>query len=67
MPAILVLAGVGIMTASAVVILAALIIGIHRGDRSHLANKPQSNSDALARRFLVGVRYPAQNDEGTDQ
>ena len=67
MSVILVLAGVGIMTISAAVIFVAIIIGIHRGDRRHLANVPQSNSDALARRLLVGVRYPAGNTEGDDE
>jgi hypothetical protein len=64
MSVILVLAGVGIMTISAAVTFVAIIIGIRRGDRRHLANAPQSNSDALARRLLVGVRYPAGNTEG---
>jgi hypothetical protein len=59
---IIVLAGVGVMAVSAAVILAVLIIGIHRGDRRHLANAPRSGSDALARRLLVGVRYPGGTD-----
>jgi hypothetical protein len=63
MPAILVLAGVGVMAAVALVILAVLVIGIRRGDRRHLANAPRSVSDAFARRLLVGVRYPAQYPE----
>lgn len=64
MSVILVLAGVGIATIAAAVIFAALIIGIRRGDHRHLANAPQSNSDALARRLLIGVRYPSGNTEG---
>ena len=66
MSPIIVLAGVGVLTVSALVILAALIIGIHRGDRHHLADAPRSGSDALARRLLVGVRCPG-NAEGEDQ
>jgi hypothetical protein len=66
MSPIIVLAGVGFMAVSALVILAVLIIGIHRGDRHHLANPPRSASDALARRLLVGVRYLG-NEEGEDQ
>lgn len=66
MSPIIVLAGVGVLAVSALVILAILIIGIHLGDRHHLANAPQSGSEALARRLLMGVRYPA-NEEGQDQ
>ncbi len=64
MSVILVLAGAGIAAIAAAVIFVAIIIGIRRGDRRHLANAPQSNSDALARRLLVGVRYPARDTEG---
>jgi hypothetical protein len=64
---IVVLAGVGVMAVSAAVTLAVLIIGIHRGDRRHLACAAQSNSDAFARRLLLGVRYPAESSEETDQ
>jgi hypothetical protein len=67
MSAILVLAGVGIMTISAAVLFTVLTIGIRRGDRRHLVNAPRTNSDALARRMLVGVRYPAGNTEGEDE
>ncbi len=66
MSPIVVLAGVGIIAASAVVILAVLIIGIHRGDRRHLANAPRPGADAFARRLLVGVRYPG-GPGGEDQ
>jgi hypothetical protein len=61
-----VLVGVGIMAAFAAGILAILIIGIHRGDRRHLINAPRTVPDALARRLLVGVRYPSEM-EGEDQ
>jgi hypothetical protein len=67
MPAILVLVGVGILAISAAVVFAAVIIGIHRGDRRHLANTPKSHSDALARRILVGVRYPTNKADGENQ
>jgi hypothetical protein len=66
MSPILVLAGVGVLALLALVVLAVLIIGIHRGDRRHLANAPQPGPDAFARRLLVGVRYPG-NAEGEDQ
>lgn len=66
MSPIIVLAGVGIIAVLALATLAVLIIGIHRGDRHHLANAPRSGSEALARRLLVGVRYPG-NEEGEDQ
>jgi hypothetical protein len=59
MPAIMVLAGVGFLAIAAVVILTVIVIGIHKGDRRHLINAPRSNSDAFARRILVGIRYPA--------
>jgi hypothetical protein len=63
MSPILVLAGVAVLAVSAAVILAVLIIGIRRGDRRHLANAPRSQSDAFARRLLVGVRYPTDDTE----
>jgi hypothetical protein len=63
----LILASVGALAVVAFGILTVLIIGIHRGDRSHLANTPESHSDAFARRILVGVRYPSENNEGKDQ
>jgi hypothetical protein len=67
MSPILVLAGVGVLAVSAAVTLAVLIIGIRRGDRSHLASAPQSNSDAFARRLLLGVRYPGSSPEYANQ
>ena len=63
MSAILVLAGVGVMTVSAAVTLAVLIIGIRRADRRHLANAPRSHSEEFARRLLLSVRYPAPSPE----
>jgi hypothetical protein len=66
MSPIIVLAGVGVIAVSAAVVLTVLIIGIHRGDRHHLANAPRPGSDTFARRLLVGVRYP-DNEEGEDQ
>ena len=66
MSPIIVLAGVGVMAVSAAVTLAVLIIGIHRGDRRHLASAPRSNSDAFAR-LLLGVRYPAPSPESADE
>lgn len=62
MSPIVVLAGVGVLAVSALLLLVVLIIGIHRGDRHHLANAPRGGSDALARRLLVGVRYDAEGD-----
>jgi hypothetical protein len=67
MTAIIVLAGVGVMAISAAVIFTVLVIGIHRGDRRHLASAPQSKSEALARRLLLGVRYPAPSLESADE
>jgi hypothetical protein len=54
---LIVLAGVGVLAAAAIVTLAALIIGIHRGGRRHLASSPRRGTDAFARRLLLGVRY----------
>jgi hypothetical protein len=67
MSPVMVLAGTGLLAIAAAGILITLIIGIRRGDRGHLASAPRSQSDALARRLLVGVRYPAGNDEEADQ
>jgi hypothetical protein len=67
MSPIIVLAGVGVLAVSALVILTILIIGINRGDRHHLANAPRSTSEALARRLLLGVRYPAPPSESAPE
>lgn len=64
---VMILAGVGILAVAAAGILVALIIGIRAGDRAHLASAPRSQSDALARRLLVGVRYPAETGEEADR
>jgi hypothetical protein len=58
MSPIVVLAVVGAMAVAITMALTVLIIGIHRGDRHRLATAPRSHSDALARRILIGIRYP---------
>lgn len=64
MPApLLILAGVALLAGISLGILACLIAGIRRGDRAHLASAPGSRPDAIARRLLVGVRYPSENNE----
>ena len=41
-------------------VFAVLVIGIHRGDRAHLADEPGTHLDAIARSALrIGVRTPA--------
>jgi hypothetical protein len=65
MPAIIVLAGVGFLAIVAVVILTVIVIGIHKGDRRHLINAPQTCSDAFARSLIVGIRYQESADEKT--
>jgi hypothetical protein len=64
---ILVLAVTGFLAVAGTAILALLVIGIRRGDRGHLSRSPGSNSDAIAPRILVGVRYPGKSDKGEDQ
>lgn len=63
---VMILAGVGILAIAAAGVLVALIIGIRAGDRAHLTSAPRSQSDAFARRLLVGVRYPAEIGEEAD-
>jgi hypothetical protein len=65
--ALLILAGVALLAGVGLGILALLITGIRRGDRGHLTNAPSSHPDAIARRLLVGVRYPSDSDDGEDQ
>lgn len=67
MSPIIVLVGAGVLALSAAVTLAVIIIGIHKGDRRNLYLAPRSNSDAFARRLLVGVRHPSQNPDGDDK
>jgi hypothetical protein len=58
---------VAVLAFAATGILVALTIGIRLGDRGHLTNAPRSQSDALARRLLVGTRYPSESTEESDQ
>jgi hypothetical protein len=64
---LLILVGVALLAGIGLGILALLVAGIRRGDRGHLANAPGSHSEAIARRLLVGVRYPSDSNEGEDQ
>jgi hypothetical protein len=67
---VLILIGTGLLSAALVAAFAAIVIGIQRGDhqrRGHLFNTPESYSDALSRRLLVGVRQSAQFTEENDQ
>lgn len=61
--AILVLAGVGAIAASAAIALAVLAIGIHKAERRRLSSIAESHSEALARRLLLSVPRPAQSPE----
>jgi hypothetical protein len=64
---LLVLADVVVLAGISLGVLAVLVAGIRRGDQGHLANAPGSHADAIARRLLVGVRYPSDGNEGEDQ
>lgn len=56
-----------VLAGATTVIFSVLIIGIRRGDRSHLSNSPRSGSEAFARRVLVGVRYCRGSNKGGGQ
>jgi hypothetical protein len=63
---LLVIAGVGLLSVILLAVFALLVIGIQRCDhshRGHLFDAPECHSDALARRFLVGVRRSTQITE----
>lgn len=60
---ILILAGTALLAGMAAGILALLIVGIRQGDHAHLADRPRSHPDSIARRILVGVRYPSESEE----
>ena len=67
---ILLLAGIGVLSTALLAIFAAIVIGIQRCDRErrgHLFNTPESHSDALSRRLLIGVRYSSQATEESDK
>lgn len=67
---ILILAGIGLLSTVILALFAAIVIGIQRGDherRGHLFDTPESHSDALSRRFLVGVRRSAQITKENDR
>ena len=66
----LVLASVGLLSAILLGIFAMFVIGIQRcdrGRRGQLFSTPESYSDALTRRLLVGVRHSTQITEENDQ
>jgi hypothetical protein len=68
--AVLMLAGIGLLSAALLAIFAAIVIGIQRCDRErrgHLFDAPGSHSDAFTRRLLVGVRHSAQITEENDK
>jgi hypothetical protein len=44
------------LSGATITTFALLVIGIHKGDRGHLANAPQSRCDAFSRRCLIGIR-----------
>lgn len=64
---ILILAGTALLAGMAAGILALLAIGIRRGDHAHLADTPRSHPESIARRILVGVRYPSESEEDEDE
>ena len=66
MSPILILAGVGFLAVALLIILAVIIVGIHRGDK-RLEYVPQPGSDAFARRLLVSVRFTEENSGEADQ
>jgi hypothetical protein len=63
---LLVLAGVGLLSAGLLTVFAVLVVGIHRSDRSrrgHLFHAPESHSEAITRNLLVCVRRYSQKAE----
>jgi hypothetical protein len=67
---LLILAGIGLLSIALLGTFAAIVIGIQRGDRGrrgHLFDAPDSHSEALTRRLLVGVRRSAQITEENDK
>lgn len=65
--AILVLVSTGFLVVAATVIFMVLVVGIRRGDRGHLSNLANSNSETFARRILIGVRYPSESEKEESQ
>jgi hypothetical protein len=66
---VLILAGIGVLSAALLGLFTMLVIGIQRCDRErrgHLFNTPDSRSDALTRRLLVGTRQSDKTTEETD-
>lgn len=62
MTAILILAGVGALSVSAMVAFVALAVSIHRADWRRV-NAPKSRPGAFANRMVGGVRYLSGHDE----
>jgi len=67
---VLILIGIALLSAALISVFAAIVIGIQRGDhqcRGHLFNTPESYSDALSRRLLIGVRHSSQSIKEIDK
>jgi len=67
---ILILAGIGLLSMALLGLFAAIVIGIHRGDRErrgHLFDAPAAHSDAISRRLLVGTRNYSQVTKENDK
>jgi hypothetical protein len=67
MSPVMVLVVTGVIALVAAGILLTLSIGIRLGDRGHLASAPRSQSDAFARRLLVGIRRPSESSKEADK
>jgi hypothetical protein len=51
------------VSVAAIGTFALLVIGIHKGDRGHLANAPRSRSDAFSRHCLISIRSNSREAE----
>jgi hypothetical protein len=60
---IIILAGTALLAGAAAGILVLLTVGIRQGDHAHLADAPRSHPESIARRILVGVRYPSESED----
>jgi hypothetical protein len=64
-PVILVIAIPAALSGIAAIAFAVIVAGIRQADRKPLTSAPASHADAIARRFVGGVRYLEYHDESS--
>ena len=60
-PVIVIIAIPAALSGIAAIAFSVIVAGIRQGDRAPLTSDPAGHADAIARRFVGGVRYGAES------